>query len=272
MNQNTQPITREEEYRLFVALFISGIFFLPKFDLPIRRIFSNNWVANIIGGIIVAVLIEVWIKCKNYYSALKFRNIFGDDVIERFFIVYGLMDKIESFPFSKAGVPYGFGNLTPTSAAQLRGVKYISQLFGRNVRTTPDLATDVELKDRMDISFCSIGGKNNWKTIDVEDHESNTFFKFDGSPFGIVGKSNPQLKFTSDGPYDYGFIIKIKPNSLGNRTWIGIAGLGEWGTSGGAWYLARNWKEIEKNYGDKPFGLIVKVKDLQDESAQLVYQ
>ena len=57
-----------------------------------------------------------------------------------------------------------------------------------------------------------------------------------------------------------------------NRTWIAVAGLGEWGTSGAAWFLARNWKEVEKIYKQKPFGLIIKVRAGKDESAQLVYR
>jgi len=28
--------------------------------------------------------------------------------------------------------------------------------------------------------------------------------------------------------------------------WIAVAGLGEWGTSGAAWFLSKNWKKIKK--------------------------
>jgi hypothetical protein len=276
----TQALTKKEWYRFITALVITVLFFMPL-HIPFRRLFINDLSLNIFGGIVVAALIEAWIVGRNYFDALKFRNIFGNDVNKDFFLVYGLMKLSQTFnsdgtlmrmPYFKPEVPdMSFGNLTPASAAQLRGAQYISQLFGKNVRTSPVLATDVDVKDRMDISYCSIGGRNNVKTIDIENSKDNTFYKFNESLTGIVGKDNGQSQFIVDGLFDYGFIIKIKPKSI-DRTWIGIAGLGEWGTSGGAWYLARNWKVIEKKYGDRPFGLIVKVKAGVDESAELVHE
>jgi hypothetical protein len=37
--------------------------------------------------------------------------------------------------------------------------------------------------------------------------------------------------------------LKIIPKSFPNRVWIAVAGLGEWGTSGAAWFLSKNWKK-----------------------------
>jgi hypothetical protein len=52
-----------------------------------------------------------------------------------------------------------------------------------------------------------------------------------------------------------------------HRTWIACAGIGEYGTSGGAWFLANKWEEIRKRAGSGPFAVIVRVRPGQDESA-----
>jgi hypothetical protein len=65
---------------------------------------------------------------------------------------------------------------------------------------------------------------------------------------------------TFDGTYDYAVILKYKHRLFPNRTQICIAGLGEWGTSGGSWFLSKNWKELSKKVGSKNFGAVIKVR------------
>jgi len=48
--------------------------------------------------------------------------------------------------------------------------------------------------------------------------------------------------------------------------------LGEWGTSGAAWYLSYKWKEIYKYAKQNTFSIIVRVNPRQDESAEPVVQ
>ncbi|MEK7589220.1 MAG: hypothetical protein AAB479_01135 [Patescibacteria group bacterium] len=239
---------------------------------------------NIVGGIIVAALIEAWIRIGNFLSGKKFRNIFGFNLQDPFYISYGVLqlgahrilnDKGEQveYPFNKPGRREVFGKIPYlVSDAQTRGVSYLATSFGKNSNVKPYLVSDIEIAQKLDVSYCSVGGRNNLKTNSIEEHEENEFFKFNiSAPGSIVGVKDSSLKFTVKEGYDYGFIIKIQPKSLQNRTWVGIAGLGVWGTSGAAWFLARNWKSIEKIYGTRPFGLIVKVRIGKDESAQMVY-
>ncbi len=47
------------------------------------------------------------------------------------------------------------------------------------------------------------------------------------------------------------------------------AGLGDWGTSGAAWYLAANWNDLRSRYGES-FGIVVEVDIGSDESARPV--
>lgn len=244
---------------------------------PFEQIFYN-----IVGGGLVSLLTFLGIKILDFFRSRRFKKVFGFDSENSYFIVYGLMKLAPSFddkgiliqwPYTKPDVNGKFNISTPVSAAEMRGAKYLSEAFGKNAKTSPVLIPDLEIRDKMDISFCSVGGLNNLKTIDILECEDNNFFTFASSPqITISVKSEPSMKFAVDGYFDYGFIIKLRPKSLQNKVWIGIAGLGEWGTSGAAWFLARNWKDIEKNYRNKPFGIIVKVRGGKDESAQLVYQ
>jgi len=68
---------------------------------------------------------------------------------------------------------------------------------------------------------------------------------------------------------DYGFILKIHPEQHKNKVWIVCAGYGEWGTSGAAYYLAKNWKYIYKKAKDKPFAIMINVEIGKDESAKI---
>jgi len=240
-------------------------------------------VFNIIGGIVVAVLIEVWIRVRKSFKGKKFRHIFGFNFKDPFYLTYGIFElgpykildingKEVKFPFLKREIPEKIGNLTSlVSDSHNRSLNYIVESFGRYSRMKPSLIADTKLTDKHDISYCSIGGRNNLKTKEIEQSRENKFFKFNLKENAIVGIKDSNLKFVNDGHYDYGFIIKIIPESLPNRSWIAIAGLGEWGTSGAAWFLARNWRIIEKKFGKNPFGLVIKVKGQSDELAQLVY-
>jgi len=99
----------------------------------------------------------------------------------------------------------------------------------------------------------------------------NEYFEFNLSgPGSIVNKNNRQRVYTINGTHDYALIIKIKHRLFPNRTQICVAGLGEWGTSGGAWFLANKWKELRNKVFDNNFGAVIKVRSGTDESAELI--
>ena len=237
---------------------------------------------NIVGGIIVAGLTFPYRWITALLRSYRFQRIFGPIQENQFFLVYGLLElgkcldergnSVEA-PYIKPGVGGAFRISSLVSAAQTRGIKYIAEMFGKNVRVTPFLVPDNEIRDRMDISYCSIGGKDNLKTNDALEDDENKFFDFDTTtnPVTIRVKETGE-RFCCRNNHDYAFIIKLRPKSLQDRTWVAIAGLGEWGTSGAAWYLAKNWKAIGSRYKRKSFGLIIRVKAGKDESAELIFQ
>lgn len=234
---------------------------------------------NIIGGAIVALLTWLSLWLFKRYQKYDFKKVFGKDISDNFFVVYGelkirpLFEKDGrpvSWPYHKPGGKGFFNVNLIVSFTETKSAKYISETFGKAGGTSPKLVSDNEIKEKLDVSFLSIGGYNNFKTIDVLNCKENIYYDLKTSidPVVIVAKGDKTV-FSIKDNYDYGFIIKIRPVSFPNRTWIAVAGLGEWGTSGAVWYLSKNWKKLPKN---KSFGMIIKVKGYQDESAEVVHK
>lgn len=192
---------------------------------------------NIIGGAIVAVLTWLFLGLIKRYYKWNFKRVFGRDSTSNFFITYGQMrlspcydekgNKREWPYYHKSGRSFRVSSVV--SFAETRAVKYISETFGKVANVSPKLISDEEIEEKLDMSFCSIGGLNNLKTKDVLQSEDNEFYDFYTSSSGIViiTKKNEEKKFSIDGTYDYAFIIKIIPKNFPNRAWIAVAGLGE---------------------------------------------
>ncbi|MDR3740156.1 MAG: hypothetical protein P4L40_14175 [Terracidiphilus sp.] len=68
---------------------------------------------------------------------------------------------------------------------------------------------------------------------------------------------------------DFGIVLKIVNSRFPGYFLFVCAGLGEWGTSGAAWYLANHWRELDE-LGDE-FGCVVEVEIGADQSAQVIY-
>ena len=236
-------------------------------------------ICNIIGGALVALLTWLFLWLIKRYYKWNFKRVFGGDSADNFFITYGRMRLYPSYDekgnkrewpyYNKSG--HSFRVSSVVSFSGTRAVKYLSETFGKVVNISPKLISDEEIEEKLDISFCSIGGKNNLKTEDVLRSEENVFYDFgkSGSKPVIITKKNGEKKFSVHDIYDYAFIIKIIPKNFPNRVWIAVAGLGEWGTSGAAWFLSKKWNKMSKN---KSFGVLIKVRLGKDESAEVVHK
>lgn len=213
-----------------------------------------------------------WIK------SWKFRQVFGNDVTKEFHIIYILYvspDRSIRFLKPKQTVPgrrpFGGINLTTiNSCATTRALGCLVHMFGENSRTPPVILTDSDTDTDMDLSFVSIGGVTNFKTLDLLDNSSNLFLDIEDK--SIVAKTSrlPLVTFRS-GNYDYGFIIKIHPAENTHRTWICCGGFGEWGTSGAAWFLSKHWKKIRTFAKSKEFVYITRTRGATDEETSVMH-
>jgi hypothetical protein len=207
------------------------------------------------------------------WGTRKFRNrafhrIFGVNAASQ--LVVGELTPTGA-PFSLVKPSYPnerFRARAVISRSEVRAATYLSSAVSG--LTTVRVATDEELKSKVDISFIAIGAMSNHKSRDVFENESNQFTIFDMSALRFISKLNKKpLRISARPGYDYGILLKICPQAFPDRTWIICSGLDEWGTSGTSWFLANKWKQIHKKVGDRPFAALIEVRVGQDESATM---
>jgi hypothetical protein len=227
--------------------------------------------------------IHAILKAEDKSPPQKVKTIFGTDVTVQggFHLVYAQLalpqqqnsnGKPITHPFVKPGEESsgtGFSIQGPVSSCELRAAKYLSELIGREVYQSPLLSSDFEIRDKLNISFISFGRpSSNFKSRDALRNDGNKLIKFDNSTFTTYRTNRPVIRHQQG--FDYGLILKINPTQFPEKTWIICAGIGEWGTSGASWYLANKWKELFRFAKGEAFAIIVKVRNLQDESSEPV--
>ena len=144
----------------------------------------------------------------------------------------------------------------PVSSCELRAVKYLAEVIGAESKQAPTLSSDCDLRGRLDISFVSFGSHlSNYKTKDAIENEGNHLLSFERGKF--LSKKSGRVVLHLEPGFDYGLILKLHPIQFPERVWFVCAGIGEWGTSGAAWYLAHKWAEIYHYAKQKPFAIIV---------------
>lgn len=241
---------------------------------------------NIIGGAATVSIIDGfrWLRTKIRFR--KFRMVFGENFSdqESLHLVYAQLSLIPVIdintkkqilhPFRKPGeenVGTGFSIDHPVSSSEVRAAKYLAESIGKETKTSPALSTDLDLKGRLNLSFVAFGGPlSNYKSRDILQNDGNNMVSFDNFTFKEIDSGKDAITIEQD--FDYGLILKIHPTQFPRRTWFTCAGIGEWGTSGAAWYLAKKWQEIYKVAQGCPFGIIVRVRPGQDESSEVIYQ
>lgn len=228
---------------------------------------------NVVGGALVAGGMETRAYLRKRWRRRAFKSIFGLDAVGEMCVIY------ESFVPPNRGTVFNKAPgrvLRATSAAKnltsvapgagVRGATHIGYAIGRDGIGTAVIQADDVDDDRMDISFVSIGGLNH-RSSDLLDDANNVFLKFRQN--NIVAKLSGALLIREETlatGLDYGFIVKIHPAQNERRTWICCAGLGEWGSSGPAWYLAHHWRDIYRKVGDEPFACVTKTRFGSDDS------
>jgi hypothetical protein len=222
-------------------------------------------------------------KAITYFKTWKFKRIFGRDSFDLFYVVYpGFVNprlgSVFHKPFSNVYRKRSSGatNLTAiTSTADTRSIAYLVYVFANSVKVAPEVVSDAKCNEMMDLSFISIGGITNFKTVDLLDDDANRFLDFkllDSAGLSIANKKTGEVYVIagSDPGFDHGFIIKIHPKNHRDKTWICCAGFAEWGTSGAAWYLSHNWKEIYRLVKKSEFGIVIKTRKGSDSSTDVI--
>ena len=187
-------------------------------------------------------------------------------------LVPASLQPLANFPLiKKSNSQFTFSAESTPSSCEIRAASYLSSAIGRDGRLLTEFASDDELAKQLDIDVISFGALSNLKTVDLFSNDANNLAEYDLATKFFVRKKDKTLLCSPQPGYDYGMIIKIHPEQFQNRTWIACAGIGEWGTSGSAWFLANRWKKIEAKIGSKHFACVIRVEPQKDESAKLVF-
>jgi hypothetical protein len=243
---------------------------------------------NVVGGILTLVVtgLSAW-ACKKWRRR-RFKRVFGV-TDERYQLVYA---PLKLHPDVKAALPPTFSRPLGepfvfvrsdsdnarfsasqiTSSCEIRAASYIASALGKDGARESTFVDCESLASKLDIDFVSFGLVSNLKTIDVFNNEGNDLVITVPNPGFMAWKWTGEPTITEyRSNLDYGIILKIHPVQFPRRTWIACAGMGEFGTSGAAWFLARKWKDLEQRAnGAGRFFALIAVESGKDESAVLV--
>lgn len=164
----------------------------------------------------------------------------------------------------------------PTNVLGLCSVRvasYAAGLFSQ-FRPKKPLAfeIDYDVSEKWDASFFCFGSSDsNLKTFDVESLPEQKFFNlsFNLMKERVFKVGNREFGITNK--HDHGILLRMKNPRHPEHALFICAGLGEWGTSGAAYYLFHNWSSLCWKHGTADFCKVIRVANRSDESAEEVF-
>jgi hypothetical protein len=237
---------------------------------------------------LLKILLDIWNLIRygipNYIERWRFEKFFGSHAISGE-NVFAVVDPY-SHPLPRTGNRYikHFMNRKPDSPLigednvlgvnVIRVINYVFATFSkyRKVTNPINIITDEEAGKKWNGTFICFGSSDsNIKTYDIENLSQQSFYKFDFMPNGFRGFIIDNNTFLNKAKKDYGVLLKLK-NPYNQEHFLFVcAGLGEWGTSGSAYYLFEKWKQLYKRHKGRDFCKIIEVDIGSDESGREVF-
>jgi hypothetical protein len=172
------------------------------------------------------------------------------------------------------------GDYRIVSDSGIRAYSYVIHEFAKYRTGVVNLCSDEFAFEHLNKTYIIIGGPlTNELTGIAINEKSNTFFKFanlestesDDLRIDVSNIIEEKIFFLASSGEDYGVVLKVRNSIHKNNFYFACAGIGNWGTSGAAYYLANNWANLYKEFKSKEFGIVIKVKTGSDTSAFRVY-
>ncbi len=257
---------------------------------------TKSLLFNVIGGIIVSILSAIYVVIRYRFRSYHLQRLLGfhftKDTEVR--MAYGQLllppltdatGRPITHPYVKpprrdsSPLTQTYSIEHPVSECEVRASTYIAALLGLPGKLRPLLVSDVDASSLLDSNFISFGGPgSNYKTADALASDANIFIQM--TPNGFSLSTGVDLPYTCANGTDHGFILRITAPEFTTRSWIVCAGLGEWGTSGSAWFLANKWEELIERIHPvayrsgvmriPDFMAVIRVRVGQDQSARIV--
>lgn len=242
---------------------------------------------SIIPNFLWDVIKGIGLSIPRAISNFKFKSFFGHKAIKsnKVFVVLdpyqhpinrtqlqpGQNRFIKDFLGRKPNTPL-IGEDKILGSCSVRVTKYASSEFALfRQRTNPvKIVLDEEVMNYWEGTFICFGSSDsNIKTYDIESLNENNLYSFGFGQNGIRCFTINGTSYSISQHGDIGILFRLK-NPYHNEDKLFIcAGIGEWGTSGSAYYLFKNWKALYRRFGEKTnFVLILHVDINSDESAR----
>lgn len=243
----------------------------------------ENMIPNILWDVLKGLFLAIPRAISNY----GFKKFFGQEAIESD-KVYVVLDPYEH-PINRANLQQGqmrfvknFLGRKPNSpligedkllgSCSVRVTKYsVSEFALFRQKTNPVKVTlDENVINNWEGTFICFGSSDsNIKTFDIESLNENNLYSFSFGQNGIKCFTIRGDNYSNDQSGDVGVLMRLQNPYHPNHKLFVCAGIGEWGTSGAAYYLFKNWRKLYKRFGSKTnFALIIKVNINSDESAR----
>jgi hypothetical protein len=245
---------------------------------------------NLFAGLIIFMFGYFWPRIPKSMRAFRLRQFFGPSVLStRFAVVYGtLQDPRPRYDdggnplmrFQKrtrsgrrVDISGPFENIV--GDCEIRATSYLVQSIGKERDEMVGILSDEKAYDDLDYTLIALGSdsSNEISAFALREPANKfLFFRQEGTQTFIeriadktryVGFQPPTLK-------DYGIILRLRSERFPMQSFFVCAGLGEWGTSGAAWYLATYWESLYKEFRQRDFGIVVEVDIGSDKSAKRV--
>jgi hypothetical protein len=264
----------------------------------------SNFLVNVAAAFFVLLLGLCWDRIPKSWRGFRMRQFWGRDLFRgRFLICHATVQvdrsRNELFGLAANAGPTGPGAARPISVSpflkkyrdgtseiiygpsenvmgdtEIRSVTHLLRELSRSGSFQVEVESDVRALERLEGSIVALGSSaTNELTRLILAEPNNTFFDFghDECASFIYDKTSGKryVGFCEPLRKDLGIILKLPSLRFPGSMFFVCAGLGDWGTSGAAWYLASHWNKLR---AEKPesFGLLVEVNIGSDQSARAV--
>ena len=245
-----------------------------------------NLLINLVAGVIIFVVGVLWPIIPKSYRKYQIRKFWGKGSTgNQFAIVYGALKDsrvvfgqpvpanrfVKYYPNGRAvNLPGPFGNIV--GDCEIRASSYIINSLSSDRKDVIPVIPDEDAFKILDRTIVSFGSPSSNLVSDLILREPRNRYVNFGQTNGMPCINNlvtqkQHVGFQGPSPKDIGLILKIQNERFPNQNLFVCAGLGESGTSGAAWYLARHWRKF-RNQAD--FGIVLEVEIGSDESARII--
>jgi hypothetical protein len=245
-----------------------------------------NLIINFIAGILIFLLGLFWPIIPKSIRKCRLKKFFGPSVLsDRFVIVYGTLQDLRprvdsagnpAMRFTKVfrngqviGVAGPHENIV--GDCEIRAAGYLLQNIGKIREEMIRVKSDREAYEDLNFTFISLGSPaSNQITGFALREPRNCFLNFvqenqDVFIMSVADKTRYHFERK-----DRAIIVRIRNERFPKNCLFVCAGLGEWGTSGAAWYLAAHWEDLYKEFKEDDFGLVIEVDIGVDSSASRI--